>query len=670
MTSKKEIKKRIEQLNEKIRYHEKKYYVDNNPEITDYEFDQLMSELIKLEEENPEFVSPYSSSQRVGGEPAEGFPTVEHRVPMLSLDNAYTFEEVKEFENRIKRLLPEESFEYVVELKIDGLGVALIYERGVFVRGATRGDGIRGEEITSNLRTIKSIPLKIKDSNLLPEYLEARGEVFLSRNAFKNINTEREKNGEPLFANPRNAAAGSLRLLDPRITAKRPLDIFLYNASTLDEDSLPETHLKTLSRLKEWGFKVNPHNRPCKSLDEVFAYYNHWRENIETLEYDADGLVIKVNSLSQQKRLGSTAKHPRWAIAFKFPAKQARTTIRDIEVQVGSTGAVTPVAIFDSTFLSGSTISRATLHNEDEIKRKDIRIGDTVLIEKGGDVIPKIIKVITAERTGKEKIFKFPEICKVCQSPIFRPEGEAVARCTNPSCSAQIKKRLQHFASRSAMDIEHLGPAVIEQLVERGYVRDFADLYSLDQDTLAGLERMGKKSAQNLKNAIEKSKNAGLQRLLFALGIRYVGERASQILSEKYPSIDELAEAERESLEEIKEIGPRIAESIVNFFSQRSNCELVERLKKYIKTSRETSKQKKTTLEGNQFVLTGALESFSRNEAKKAIEELGGRVTSSVSKNTDYVIVGKEPGSKFEDAKSLGIKILDEAGFKKLISKN
>jgi len=631
-----------------------------------------MSELIKLEEENPEFVSPYSSSQRVGGEPVEGFPTVEHRVPMLSLDNAYSIEEVKEFEKRIKRLLPKESFEYIAELKIDGLGVALIYENGVLTRGATRGDGARGENITSNLRTIKSIPLKIKDSKPSPEYLEVRGEVFLSRDAFEKINTEREKKGESLFANSRNAAAGSLRLLDPKITAKRPLDIFLYNIIFIDERLRPETQLKSLEFLKELGFKVVPHSeKPLKNFEEIFNYYNQKKEKLEELEYNTDGLVIKVNSFPQQKLLGETSKHPRWAIAFKFPAKQARTTIRNIEVQVGSTGAVTPVAIFDSTSLSGSTISRATLHNEDEIKRKDIRVGDTVLIEKGGDVIPKVIKVITAERTGKEKIFKFPKICKVCQSPIFRPEGEAVARCTNPSCSAQIKKRLQHFASRSAMDIEHLGPSIIEQLVEKNYVKDFADLYLLDENTLAGLERMGKKSAQNLKEAIEKSKNAGFQRVLFALGIRHVGERASQILSEKYPSIDKLAEADRESLEEIEEIGPRIAESIVNFFSQRSNCGLVERLKRAgIKTSRETGKQKKATLEGKQFVLTGALESFSRRKAKKAIEELGGRVTSSVSKNTNYVIAGKDPGTKYQDALRLNIDILDENGLKKIISKD
>jgi DNA ligase (NAD+) len=667
------IRDRIEKLREEIRYHERRYYVDDDPEITDEEFDRLMSALKKLEAEHPELVTPDSPTQRVGGEPLRGFPTVEHRVPMMSLDNAYSFEEVREFEERIKRLLPREDFEYVVELKIDGLGVSLIYENGVFVRGATRGDGRTGEDITLNIKTIKSVPLKIllkhKYFDPIPPYIEVRGEAYLSRTAFKEINREREKTGEPLFANPRNAAAGSLRLLDPKITAKRPLDVFFYNASTLDEDSLPKTHSKTLACLKDWGFKTNPHNKLCRSLDEVLAYYDHWRENIETLEYDADGLVIKVNSFSQQKRLGETSKHPRWAIAFKFPAKQARTTIKSIEVQVGRTGALTPVAVLEPTFLSGSTISKATLHNEDEIKRKDIRIGDTVLIEKGGDVIPKVVKVIPTEKRNER--FLFPKKCPVCSASVFRPEEEAVSRCTNPSCPAQIKERLLHFASRSAMDIDHLGPAVIEQLVDKGMVSDFAGIYSLDEQTLAGLERMAEKSAKNLRNAIEKSKNAGLQRFIYALGIRYVGERVSQILSEKYPSIEQLAEADRESLEEIEEIGPRIAESIVNFFSQRSNRNLIERLKKAgIKTSRETGKQKKTTLEGKQFVLTGALDSFSRSEAKKAIEGLGGRVTSSVSRNTDYVIVGKDPGSKYQEALRLNIKTLDEEGFKRLTERD
>lgn len=673
MTSKNEIKKRIEKLNKKIRYHEKKYYVDNNPEITDYEFDQLMSELITLEKAHPDLVSPYSASQRVGGEPVEGFPTVEHRVPMLSLDNAYSIEEVKEFEKRIKRLLPKESFEYIAELKIDGLGVALIYENGVLTRGATRGDGARGENITSNLKTIKSIPLRIKDSKPSPEYLEVRGEVFLSRNAFLEINKEREKKGESLFANPRNAAAGSLRLLDPKITAKRPLDIFLYSISFIDERLRPETQLKSLELLKELGFKVVPHSKkPLKNFEEIFTYYNQMKkEKLEELEYDTDGLVIKVNSFPQQKLLGETSKHPRWAIAYKFPAKQARTKIKDIRVQVGRTGSLTPVAILEPTLLAGSTISKATLHNEDEIKRKDIRIGDTVLIEKGGDVIPKVIKVIETERIGKEKIFEFPKSCPVCNSQVFRPEDEAVSRCINSSCPAQLKERLQHFASRSAMDIDHLGPSIIEQLVEKNYVKDFADLYLLDENTLAGLERMGKKSAQNLKNAIEKSKNAGLQRLLFALGIRYVGERASQILSYNYQSIESLSKASIEHLQEINEIGPKVAESIVLFFNQKRNIEVVKKLEEEgVKLSKESRKPKKRILEGQQFVLTGSLESFTRNEVKKLIEELGGRVTSSVSKNTNYVIAGKDPGSKYQDALRLNIDILDENGLKKIISKD
>jgi DNA ligase (NAD+) len=667
LASRDDVKKRIEDLIEKISSHERKYYVDDNPEITDLEFDRLLSELKNLEQENPELITPDSPTQRVGGKPLEGFPTVEHRAPMLSLDNAYSKEEVKEFEKRITRLLPDESFEYVAELKIDGLGVALIYENGVFVRGATRGDGKTGEDITSNLKTIKSIPLKLKDPGSIPGHLEVRGEVYLSYKAFQTINKEREEKGEPLFANPRNAAAGSLRLLDPKITAKRSLDIFLYNISYIDEGLLPKTHFESLLRLKEWGFKINPHNKLCKNLDEACLYYNRWKERTEKLEYDADGLVVKVNSFAQQKMLGETSKHPRWAIAYKFPARQSRTIIRKIDVQVGRTGALTPVAILEPTLLSGSTISKATLHNEDEIKRKDIRIGDTVLIEKGGDVIPKVVKVLSKEKRADK--FPFPVKCPVCDSPVFRPEGEAVSRCTNSSCPAQLKERLKHFASRGAMDIDHMGPAVIEQLVEKEYVRDFSDLYKLDEKTLAGLERMAEKSATNLNNAIEKSRNAGLQRFLYALGIRYVGERVSQILSDKYSSIDELSMADKENLEAIEEIGPKIAESIVNFFGQESNRELIKKLKEeaHVKTSKDIGETKTAVLDGKQFVLTGSLESFTRSEAKSILEKLGGRVTSSVSKNTDYVIVGKEPGSKFSDAERLGIKILDEGGFKELL---
>ncbi len=608
-----QARKRVEQLRREIHYHDRKYYVENNPVISDYEYDQLMKGLEEIEAQYPELITPDSPTQRVGGEPAEEFATVEHKVAMLSLDNTYSQEELTDFDNRIHRLLPGQKIEYVVELKLDGLGVALIYEYGRFIRGATRGDGQRGEDITGNLKTIKSIPLVLDDIGLSIPIMEVRGEVYMQRRAFEELNIQRQADGEMLFANPRNAAAGSVRLLDPRITAERPLDIFLYNISYIEGKSL-ETHWESLQFLKSLGFKVNPYTKKVSTIEEVIDYCNEFMLRRDELDYEIDGMVIKVNSLAQQVELGSTTKSPRWAISFKFPAKQAISVIEDIIVQVGRTGALTPVAILSPTPLSGITITRATLHNEDEVKRKDIRIGDKVLIERAGDVIPAVVKVIKEERTGKEKVFKMPDKCPVCNSDVIKPEGEAVTRCINSSCPAQAKEHIRHFASRNAMDIDGLGNSIIEQLVDKGLIKNAVDLYFLEHAQIANLERMGDKSAQNLINAIFESKNRSLARLIFALGIRHIGERAAEILSEHYNSIDALASAKVEELENIYEIGPKVAQSIVQFFQQEGNIKMLEKLKSAgVKTSEERKADQELPLSGKTFVLTGTLHSMTRN---------------------------------------------------------
>ncbi|MBI4596128.1 MAG: NAD-dependent DNA ligase LigA [Candidatus Tectomicrobia bacterium] len=660
-----EIKKQIEKLRKEIIYHERKYYVEDQPEISDYEFDQLMNQLIILEEQYPQYLSPDSPTQRVGGQPAEGFPTVTHMIPMLSLDNTYSSQELREFDQRVKKGLGSGKIEYVVELKIDGLGVALLYEKGVLVRGSTRGNGVEGEEITQNLKTIRSIPLRLSTDTPL---LEVRGEVFLSIKGFKEINKEREIQGETLFANPRNAAAGSVRLLDPRLTAARPLDIFIY-ALTYLENYQFKTHYESLQFLKKLGFKLNPHSKLCSNMEEVLACAGLWQEKRDELDYEIDGLVVKVNDLEQQLRLGLTSKHPRWAIAYKFPARQATTRIKDILVNVGRTGTLTPVAILEPVELSGITISRATLHNEDEIRRKDILVGDVVVIERGGDVIPKVVKVIESKRTGTEHDFKMPKSCPSCGALVYRPEGEVAARCTGASCPAQLKEKLHHFASRTAMDVEHLGPSTIELLLGKGLVCDFADLYSLKMEDLLSLERMAEKSAQNLLDAIERSKQVGFDRLLFALGIRHVGQRAARLLAQNFPSMEDLYKTEREDLQAIPEIGPTIADSVVMFFSQDQNKRLLERLKTAgLKTGTERKVATSEKLAGKQFVLTGALKDFTRDQAKKMIEDLGGRVTSSVSQKTDYVIVGQDPGSKYTQAQMLKVPLISEEEFKKLLS--
>ena len=660
------IRERINALREQINYHNRKYYVENAPHISDYEYDQLIARLKKLEKKHPELIVPESPTQRVGGEPSEEFKTVEHAVPMLSLDNTYSKEEIIDFDKRTRKVLDEDNIEYVVELKIDGLGVSLIYKNGLLIRGTTRGDGIHGEDVTSNLRTIRSVPLKININDNKLNLFEVRGEVYLNHLDFEKFNLQREAAGEPLFANPRNAAAGSIRLLNPRITALRPLNIFLYNVIS-ENNRFFNTHFEALKTLKTLGFRVNPNIALCKNLNEVFRQIDKWQEERRTLNYDVDGLVVKVNAFSQQNILGATAKHPRWAIAYKYPAEQATTRVEDIIVQVGRTGSLTPVAKLKPVTLSGSTVARATLHNEDEIKRKDIRIGDTVAIEKGGDIIPKVLRVLTEKRSGNEKIFSMPKECPVCNSGVYRPEGEAALRCTGTTCPAQLKERLQHFASRKAMDIDHLGTQIIDQLVKKGLVKNFADLYLLTEKKVADLERMGEKSARNLIEAIKKSKKAGFNRLLFALGMRHVGERAAYLLSNNFSSIKELKSASKEKIESIHEIGPKVSESIVYFFAEKKNVQVMDKLKKLgvNMESRQKNKQR-DLLHGKQFALTGTLSKYSRDAAKELIINAGGRVTSSVTKNTDYLLAGEKPGSKYEKAKALNIKIINEEAFEKI----
>jgi DNA ligase (NAD+) len=661
--------KRARELRELIHYHDHKYYVEDNPEISDYEYDLLMKELKEIEAQLPELVTPDSPTQRLGGQVKEGFVSVRHKAAMLSLDNTYSHEELQEFEERLKRALPGETFQYVSEIKIDGLGVALLYEDGVLVRGATRGDGVMGEEVTANLRTIGSIPLRIKPSDPNLQNIEVRGEVYLTRPAFEAINKEKEDAGEPLFANPRNAAAGSARLLDSNITARRPLDIFIYALSYIENNPF-SGHGEAMEGLKKLGFRTNPHSHFCRNLKEVLEQCRYWEAHREDLDYEADGLVIKVNSYDQQRRLGSTAKHPRWAIAYKFPARQATTKVLDIQVGVGKTGALTPVATLEPVELSGATISRATLHNEDEVRRKDIRVGDTVLIERAGEVIPQVVKVIENLRPADAKAFVMPRKCPVCGAAAYRPPEEAVTRCTGSSCPAQLKERLLHYASRQAMDIDHLGPAIVEQLVDKGLVKDFADLYALTVPTVAKLERLAQKSASNLVSAINASKNKGLAHLLHALGIRYVGQRAAQILARNYLRLERLIQAPQEDLESIYEIGPRIAESVVLYFSQGSNRHLLDKLKKAgVVMEEEAAEMVESPLSGKQVVLTGGLSAMTRDEARELIAKLGGRVTSIVSSKTDLVILGKDPGSKLAEAQKLGVKTISEAEFLRLAGK-
>ncbi len=667
------VKERIEFLKNEIRRYDYHYYVLAQPIITDFEYDQLYKELEKLESEYPQYITEDSPTQRVGKDLTKDFKPVNHLFPMLSLANAYTEEDLIDFHKRIQKEIRTDKIEYVVEYKIDGASISLRYLDGKLITAATRGDGIIGEDITNNAKTIRSIPLSL-DKNVLDKYklsdFEARGEVYMSIDDFNILNSKRIEKGEKSFANPRNFAAGSLKLHDPKIVAERKLNVFIY--SLLSDQTTIETHWENLNVLKELGFRVNLYAKKCLDIKEVIEYCSYLESIRDTLDYEVDGAVIKVNSIEFQKQLGNIAKAPRWAVAFKFKAKQAKTKIRDISWQVGRTGAITPVAELEPVFLAGSNISRATLHNYDEIKRKDIRIGDTVLIEKGGDVIPKVVSVIIEERNPNSSATLPPEFCPICKSKIFFPDSEATGYCENSECPAQIKAKLVHFASRSAMDIEGLGDALVDLLVDKGFLKTFSDIYKLKnhRDELIKIERLGQKSVDKLLNNIEKSKSQPFHKVLFALGIRYVGAGVSQKLVEHFHNIEQLIVADEETINSIYEIGPNISKSVRSFFSNETNQKLIEELKSFgLKFASEIKSDiKENFFKNKTFVLTGTLSTFSRDEASEKIKSLGGKVTSSVSKNTDYVIAGENAGSKLDKAHALGIKVLSEDEFLKYLS--
>ena len=667
------IEEKIENLREQIREHDHKYFVLADPSISDEEYDKLIKELEKLEKENPHLITPDSPTQRVGKDLTKVFNPIAHKIPMLSLANTYNEEELFDFDRRVREALPEdEKIEYVVELKIDGASVSLHYFNGYLNTAATRGDGFVGEEITTNVKTIRAVPLKLKKISAVPYSLndiEVRGEIFINIDDFLKFNKEREEKGEKLFANPRNSAAGTLKMQDPKIVAKRPLNIFVYTLIS-PEDNLVSQH-ENLGILKKLGFRVNPEVKLCNSIERALEVCHKLEEKRELLEYEIDGAVIKVNSLAQQRILGNIAKSPRWAVAFKFKARQAFTRINKIIWQVGRIGTLTPVADLEPVFLSGSTISRATLHNFDEIRRKDIREGDKVVIEKGGDVIPKVVSVVLKERNRNSKLVKPPENCPVCGSSLFKPEGEVAYYCENSECPAQVKGRIGHFAARGAMDIEGLGEALINLFVKMGFLKTYADIYDLKEkrEKLINIERLGEKSVDNLLSSIEKSKKQPFAKVLFALGIRYVGAGAAKKLADSLSDMDNLINASEEEISSIREIGHSISKSVKNFFSNPNNLHIIERLKKQGLQFSGVSKVKENTLfSGKTFVLTGTLSGFSREEASEKIVNLGGKVTSSVSNNTDFVLVGENPGSKINKAEKLGIKTINEKEFIKLLN--
>ena len=670
-----DARRRAEWLRQEINRHNYCYYVLDAPVISDAEYDGLMRELIGIEERYPQLVTPDSPTQRVGAAPAlGGFGTHEHRQPMLSLSNAFSEEELRAFGGRVSRILgftDGEPIDYVAEPKIDGLAVSLTYVDGVFTTGVTRGDGYRGEDITANLRTVKAIPLSLSEAGgglAVPRFIEARGEVYLEHSEFRRINDERAEKGEPTFANPRNAAAGSVRQLDPAITAKRNLSIFLYGVGHVEGASF-ETHYEILEALKSWRFKVNPLIRLCAGLDEAWEFCKEFEAKRETLPYDVDGAVVKVNSLAYQETLGYVARSPRWAVAYKYAPTQAVTVVRRIIVSVGRTGALTPVALMEPVEVGGVTVSRATLHNEDEVRRKDVREGDTVVIQRAGEVIPEVVEVLTDKRDGDEVEFRMPDKCPVCGADTERAEGEAVTRCVGIACPAQLAQRVCHFTSRDAMDVEHVGPALVDQLIDAGLVHDPADLYSLTLEQLMGLERMGEKSASNVLVSIERSKDTTLPRLVYALGIRHVGERTAQVLAERFGTLERLANASVEELSATPDVGPVVAASVTVFFAQDENKTVLDKLRRAGVRAKEVAAPAEgaAILAGKVFVFTGELQGFTRDEAEAKVRALGGKATSTVSGSTDYVVAGERAGSKLDRAKESGVTVISEEEFLRMV---
>ncbi len=672
--NKEQARREIERLRKEINRHDYLYYVLAKPEISDYEYDMLMKRLEELERQYPEFITPDSPTQRVSGEPTKEFPVVRHRTPMLSLSNTYNEAEIREFDRRVRTLLaPGERYEYVCELKIDGVAMSLIYENGLLARGVTRGDGEQGDDVTNNIKTIRSLPLRLETDDPRLMNIEVRGEVFYPRAEFQRLNEERIANGEPPFANPRNSAAGTLKLQDSRIVARRPLRMFCYYLDVEGPHKPIKSQLEALQTLEALHFPVNPTYRLCKTVEEVIAYWEEWQKKKHTLSYEIDGVVVKVNSLEQQERLGTTAKSPRWAIAFKFPTEQVETVLEAIRWQVGRTGIVTPVAVLKPVQILGTTVSRATLHNPDEIQRLDVRIGDHVIIEKGGEIIPKIVRVVKDKRSPNSKPYQIPTHCPVCHTRLMRPEGEVALMCVNVACPAQVSGRIIHFASRKAMDIDGLGEKVVEWLLEKGLIKDYGDLYYLKDkaEEIAQIERMGEKSAQNLLEGIERSKQRPLFRLIFGLGIRYVGEGAAKLLANHFHSIDRLKEAGEEELAAIEGIGEKTAGSIKEFFSKSENLAVLKKLRAAgvpFEEKMETPAEADERFVNKSFVFTGALSHFTREEAAQMVEARGGKVSSSVSKKTDYVVVGKDPGSKYQKALQLGVTILSEEDFLKMLN--
>ena len=659
---------KIEDLRKTLHHHNYRYYVLDDPEISDSEYDRLMQELIRVETTYPDLVSPDSPSARVGAPPLAKFDQIAHTLPMLSLDNGFADEDILEFDKRVQRYLNLQSeILYTAEPKMDGVAVELVYEDGKLLAASTRGDGVTGELITANVKTIGAVPILMRAdrSSVVPSLLEVRGEVYIGIEAFKNWNAERMDQDQPSFANPRNAAAGSLRQLNSKITASRPLEIFFYGVGVV-EDYVFESHWELLQALKKWGFRINPLIRPRISIKDVLKYHRELSQQRHQLPYDIDGMVIKVDSLSLQQQLGATTRSPRWAVAYKFQAIQETTILENIEIQVGRTGVLTPVAHLKPVNVAGVTVSRATLHNEDEIEKKDVRIGDTVLVQRAGDVIPEVVKVILSKRTGAEKKFSMPDRCPVCSAAVARIEGEAATRCINSSCSAQVKERIKHFASKGAFDIDGLGAKLVDQLVEKGLLTSFADLFKLDKETLAGLERMGDKSGENLIHAIEASKKISFARFLYALGIRHAGEHVAALLADQFESLEDLTSCPQQDLTDIDGVGPVVAESIANYFQQEKNLGTIQSILDSGVQIVFEAKRKPAKFGGKMFVLTGTLDGMTRRQAKDMITAAGGKVSGSVSRNTDFVVAGDSPGSKLKRAKDLGLAVIDEAGFKKL----